>query len=97
VGEKDIEEDVASFIEKQFTITSVKFQYEKFTKWLIQNAAKRKIVRDLNQLFIQKNFALLQSYGKIITDEKSMVALANVENDLKALERKIKRYKSRLI
>lgn len=97
VGEKDIEEGVASFIEKQFTITSVKYQYEKFTKWLIQNAAKRKIVRDLNQLFVQKNFSILQSYGEIITDEKSMVELANVENDLKALERKIKRYKSRLI
>jgi hypothetical protein len=97
VGDKDIKEDVASFIEKQFTITSIKYQYDKFTEWLIQNASKRKLVRDLNQIFIKKNFSKLQSYGDIITDEDSKINLTEVENKLKAMEKKIKRFKSRLI
>lgn len=97
VDNKEIEDGVASFIEKQFTITSVKYQHAQFAEWLVQNASTRNIVRNLNHLFIKKTFSELQSIGDIITDEKSKVRLTEVENYLKGMKKKIERFKSRLV
>jgi hypothetical protein len=60
IGKKNVKENVAQFISRQFKISFMDNDHSQFTSWLLHNAAEEGILRNLKQHFVQQQFSELQ-------------------------------------
>ena len=72
IEKKEIAEEFEKFINKQFSITSVRDDYTEFAGLLIKKAKEvdESIIKDLSQNFIKNKFDVLEKLGRKVNDEK---------------------------
>ena len=91
-------EQIAQFLESQFSLSSVQHDYQEFAECLTRQAAAEtmrvaqeegKMAKDLRQFFFEKQLHKLQYLANRITDEDKLVSLNELRAELTSLEKKL--------
>lgn len=96
VGNKNVKEDVEKFIAKQFSITFVDNEFSQFIEWLLYNVKEEGIIRNLNQGFVQNNFARLKSLSSRVGTEDNLDELVKIEEQTAAIGKSIEKFQKQI-
>jgi len=86
------DENILHFLEKQFAITSVHFEYITFAERLAYLAQEAEIAQPLPTFFVQKQLLTLQELAAKISDAEKLQELLDLESQLAKIQQKITRY-----
>lgn len=96
VGNKNMQEEIEKFIEKQFNITCIDNDYSQFVEWLLHNVAEEGIRKNLNNDFVQNNFVRLKSLSNKVGSEDSTDELLKFEEQTSEIGKSIEKFQQRI-
>ncbi len=83
-------EEIQSFMKKQFDISFVENDDEKFVNSVLKSAKKASLLNNLDEKFVEKQLSLIKKCSDDIVDAKKMEDLRIVEKDLLLISEKNK-------
>lgn len=96
VGNKNMQEEIEKFIEKQFNITCIDNDYSQFIEWLLHNVAEEGINKNLNKDFVQNNFIRLKSLSNKVGSEDNTDELLIFEEQTSEIGKSIEKFQQRI-
>jgi hypothetical protein len=96
IGRKDVKEDIEKFIAKQFNITFIDNDYNKFIEWLIYNVNEQELLRNLNQYFVQNSILKLTSVSSKVVLENDLDELRKMETQIGEIGKRIMNFNNKI-
>ncbi|MBE0663321.1 MAG: SIR2 family protein [Bacteroidales bacterium] len=96
VGNKNMQQEIERFIEKQFNITFIENDYSQFIDWLLHNVAEEGIKKNLNKDFVQNNFTRLKSLSNKVGSEDNTDELLKFEEQTSEIGKSIEKFQQRI-
>jgi hypothetical protein len=96
VGNKNIQQEIERFIEKQFNITFIENDYSQFIEWLLHNVSEEGIRKNLNKDFVQNHFISLKSLSNKVGSEDNTDELQKFEEQTTEIGKSIENFQQRI-
>ena len=96
IGRKDVKEDIEKFIAKQFNITFIDKDYNKFIEWLIHNVNEEGLLRNLNEDFVKNSILKLTSVSANVVTENNLDELRKIETQVGVIGKRIINFNNKI-